>query len=157
MPLIDWSKIAALVRHSFCPLLHGHDALIKDFRLMNLKKSSKIHNSISHCWFSSYPSTCHISMTTITNCLCALLLSSRFTVYFLLLLVFSSFLFSHLFPLCFSALVSAGSDGGQSTALSCAIFLLWFFSAAFMAAPCSMFIVSSKLSQIKAAMYLIIG
>jgi len=50
----------------------------------------------------------------------------------------------------------AGSNSGWSIALSLSrvIFLLWFFSDAFMAVPCSIFVLSSKLSQIKAAMYL---
>ena len=96
-------------------------------------------------------------MTTIIDCLCTLLLSSLVLLcIFFCLLVFASFLFYHLFPLCLSALMLAGSNSGWSIALSLSrvIFLLCFFSAAFMAVPCSVFVLSSKLSQIKAAMYL---
>ena len=133
-------------------------ALHRDFWLMNPKKSPKVHNSISCSWLSFHPRRYHISMTTIVDCLCALLLSSLVLLcIFFCLLAFASFLLYHLFPLCLSALMLAGSNSGWSIALrsSCVIFLLWF-SAAFMAVPCSMFVLFSKLSQIKAAMYLVV-
>ena len=114
--LMDGYKVALLLTHSFCRL-HGPDALKKgfqdkrkrDFSLMSQKKSSKIHNSISHSWLSFYPRILDISITIVIDSLCTLLLSSL-VLPFSLLPVFSLISFS---PFISSMFLSLGASRSQ--------------------------------------------
>lgn len=89
-------------------LLPGHEAFKTDVSLMSSKKSSKIHHSISHTWFSFYPRTLPIAVTITVDCLWALLLSSLGSaLYCHLLLVFSLI---SVFPFVSSVLPSIGGS-----------------------------------------------